>query len=231
MHAKRLEEARRIRRALGVGGGAALVLLVLLQLGGREAYTRDPGDGGYGAGTGEHRVRVADSIEIRDQSRAKNLQVKAYYPEDQGRYPVIVFSHGALGSKNGYEPLVRHWASQGYVVILPTHDDSLSLRRSSGERKTLREEISDPEAWQNRPKDVSLVLDSLGEIERRAPGLVGRMDTSRIGVGGIPTVPSRRWRRAARRSIFRTARAGLVWPIRGCGRCWRFRPRARVRWG
>jgi predicted dienelactone hydrolase len=35
-----------------------------------------------------------------------------------------------------------------------------------------------------RPKDISFVIDSLPEIERRVPELHGKLDAKRIGVGG-----------------------------------------------
>jgi predicted dienelactone hydrolase len=44
--------------------------------------------------------------------------------------------------------------------------------------------ISDPDIWVNRPHDISFVIDSLEQIETLAPALKGKLDRSRIGVGG-----------------------------------------------
>jgi predicted dienelactone hydrolase len=38
--------------------------------------------------------------------------------------------------------------------------------------------------WQNRTRDVIVILDSLGELEQKYPELAGKMDHSKIGVGG-----------------------------------------------
>lgn len=38
--------------------------------------------------------------------------------------------------------------------------------------------------WRNRAEDISLVIDSLGELETRFPELRGKMDHTKIGVGG-----------------------------------------------
>lgn len=38
--------------------------------------------------------------------------------------------------------------------------------------------------WRDRARDVSLVIDSLGELETRFPELKGKMDTKKIGLGG-----------------------------------------------
>ncbi|MGZ4827499.1 MAG: alpha/beta hydrolase family protein, partial [Terriglobales bacterium] len=69
----------------------------------------------------------------------------------------------------------------GYVSIHPAHADSM---RDSGYRGTVRQALSDPDAWRNRPRDISFVMDSLAQIEKLAPALKGRLDRSRIGVGG-----------------------------------------------
>ncbi len=45
--------------------------------------------------------------------------------DDEAPRPVIVWSHGVFGSHEGYEPLVRAWVEAGYVVVQPTHDDTL----------------------------------------------------------------------------------------------------------
>ena len=41
-----------------------------------------------------------------------------------------------------------------------------------------------PDDWVNRAKDISLILDNLNALEKKYPELGGRMDTSKIGVGG-----------------------------------------------
>jgi predicted dienelactone hydrolase len=41
-----------------------------------------------------------------------------------------------------------------------------------------------PADWQNRVRDISVIVDSLAELEQKYPELVGKMDRSKIGVGG-----------------------------------------------
>ena len=124
---------------------------------------------------------TAEHIVLHDTARNKQIPLKIYYPDGRGPFPVIIFSHGALASKDCYSELGKYWASFGYVSIHPSHDDSIA---DKGYRGTLWEAISDPEAWQNRPRDISFVIDSLPQLERLAPELHGRMDRHRIGVGG-----------------------------------------------
>jgi len=130
---------------------------------------------------GPYRVLTAEHIVLHDTARNKEIPLKIYYPDGRGPFPVIIFSHGALASKDCYSELGKYWASFGYVSIHPSHSDSIA---DNGFRGTLHEAISDPEAWQNRPKDISFVIDSLPQLGRLAPELHGKLDRHRIGVGG-----------------------------------------------
>jgi predicted dienelactone hydrolase len=144
---------------------------------------------GYKLRSGPYKVAEVSDIVLRDARRDKNLHVRVFYPEALGRYPVIVFSHGAGGSENCCEALTQHWASYGYITIQPTHDDSAVQRRDSGEEdirflQAVRDALKQPALWESRPRDVSFVLDALGELEKRVAGLSGKVDAQRIGVGG-----------------------------------------------
>jgi len=141
----------------------------------------EPGDGPF------HPVTKSGVI-LHDPKRNKDLRVTVTYPSEQGRYPTIVFSHGAGGSGDTYAPLTRYWATHGYVVIQPTHTDSVSLtspgQPARGMLNALDTALHDSTAWQERPRDISFLLDSLDELERLIPDLKGKAGTRRIGVGG-----------------------------------------------
>lgn len=125
---------------------------------------------------------------LRDSARGKDLRVHVSYPKGSGPIPVIVFSHGAGGSGKTYFPLARFWATHGYAVLLPTHADSLALRGGEPALAVLRETLSgfatDAKAWENRVRDVVLVLDLRESIGEHVVALQGRLDFSRLGVGG-----------------------------------------------
>jgi len=126
-------------------------------------------------------VLSVENIALRDESRDRTIPLKIHFPDGAGPFPVIIFSHGALASKDGYSGLGAYWASFGYVSVHPSHADSIA---DSGFRGTLQQAISDPRAWENRPRDVSFILDSLGHVERFAPELAGKLDLQRVGVAG-----------------------------------------------
>lgn len=107
--------------------------------------------------------------------------------------PLIIFSHGAGGSLNAFPELSAHLASLGYVVVHPTHSDSLELRTRSGEDLShLRENpsrlVADVDA-PDRLADVSYLIDSIPEIEAainhdRPASEHIRIDPARIGMAG-----------------------------------------------
>jgi len=139
-------------------------------------------------------VEGADGLTLRDAARGKDLAYKVSYPEGDGPYPLIVFSHGFGGNKDAFSTIARHWAGHGYVVIQPTHADGLGRRdgdRTAGGGRPgrlgaggLLTGLNDPDRIADRVADLVLILDSLAEIEKAARGLEGRIDAKRIGVGG-----------------------------------------------
>lgn len=146
-------------------------------------------ENGYELEPGPYTVSEVEELVLHDAKRSKELHVRIFYPTDAGKYPVIVFSHGAGGSQNCCDGLTRHWASYGYVTIQPTHDDSAVQRRNQGEEniqfiEAVREALKKPALWESRPLDISYVLDVLPALEKRVPGLLGKIDVNRVGVGG-----------------------------------------------
>jgi predicted dienelactone hydrolase len=144
---------------------------------------------GYELAPGPYTVSEVQDLVLHDAKRGKDLHVRIFYPNDAGKYPVIVFSHGAGGSQACCDGLTRHWATYGYVTIQPTHDDSAVQRRNAGEEnirfmEAVREALKKPALWESRPLDITYVLNALRSLEKRVPGLAGKMDVDRIGVGG-----------------------------------------------
>jgi predicted dienelactone hydrolase len=130
-------------------------------------------------------VGAIEEASLDDPARNKKLALKITYPKKDGKFPVIVFSHGAGGSKDSYGPLISFWVSHGYVCIQPTHADSLRLRHEQGEKITELLRASDlQQGWIDRILDLKLVMDSLPKLEANYPELAGKMDKTKIGVGG-----------------------------------------------
>lgn len=133
----------------------------------------------YRTEAGPHRVEVAD-IELGGPGRDRELPLHLLWPADGGPYPVLVFSHGGGSAGDQYDRLARHWASAGYVVILPTHRDSRRFGFDA-QRAAPAEMLA---ILDTRRADLVFVVDSLGELPRRLPALDGRIDPEHIAVGG-----------------------------------------------
>jgi predicted dienelactone hydrolase len=154
----------------------------------RDVSDNNPARNGYKLLPGPYKVSEGNIV-LRDAQRNRDLHMRVFYPDAAGRYPVIVFSHGAGGSQDCCEELTEHWASYGYITIQPTHEDSALLRRNAGEENikfvsAVREALKRPALWESRPADISFVLNSLGELQKRAVQLSGKIDAQHIGVGG-----------------------------------------------
>ncbi len=114
--------------------------------------------------------------------RHVDLEMKVSAPASGDKLPVILLSHGHgasnfLSSYRGYGPLADFFASHGFVVIQPTHQDSKTL--------TLDPSISEaPLFWNSRAEDMKYILDHLDEIISTVPGLSGRVDKTNVAAIG-----------------------------------------------
>lgn len=87
---------------------------------------------------------------------------------------LVVFSHGALADPQVYRPLLAHWASHGFVVVAPIHDDSviergLMARRDdprTGASWEIKRLLGDASAWQQRGIMCSDILNATEAISR-----------------------------------------------------------------
>ncbi|TPX16160.1 uncharacterized protein E0L32_004155 [Thyridium curvatum] len=130
-----------------------------------------------------------DAVVLPCPDRALDLEVKVTFPAAaaagaEKKLPVILLSHGHgpsnyLSSQQGYVPVARFWASRGFAVLQPTH---LSSRNAALplDPATMRHNWLD-----SRARDMSRVLDRLGELEAGVPALgSGRLDRDRVAVAG-----------------------------------------------
>ncbi len=154
--------------------------------------------------------------EYQYQNPQKTVSMIAFEgePDDEhGPYPLIVYSHGyGAGALTGIY-LAEHLASHGFVVAAPDHTDEFTVMRiRGGEDRDMREYFKsavelgrsgkdfDREAYAYRPKDITLVIDEMLQLNRTESLLQGLIDEEAIGgmghslggytmlmVGGIDT--------------------------------------------
>lgn len=133
----------------------------------------------YKSEAGPSEVGVANSVVLSAPDRDISLRI-SYPVGDGGPYPVVVLSHGGGCAGGSYGVIGDHWASHGYMVIQPTHPDSISTgfdmaavdpRRMEG---IIRERLT----------DMSVILDGLQTLESSVPAIAGKIDADRVVAAG-----------------------------------------------
>jgi predicted dienelactone hydrolase len=105
-------------------------------------------------------------LDWRDPGRQREVPVKLYWPAHVAagaQVPLIVFSHGIGGSRQGYSYLGSYWASQGYASLHVQHvgsDRQLWFGNPFGLVGRLQAAAQASEAV-NRVRDVSFALDQI----------------------------------------------------------------------
>lgn len=103
------------------------------------------------------------------QSRTRVL---VFHPLSAPSGRFVVFSHGLLSEPQVYRALLGHWASQGFVVACPIHDDSLmerglrmrSAAADGGAAWNLGGVAGDAEAWRSRAQACISTLNEVAAI-------------------------------------------------------------------
>lgn len=134
------------------------------------------GGGLYGAGPGAYPVGHADQLVLRDPAGAGDIRLRVAYPRAPGRFPVVVFSHGAFCYPQLYAAVTDRWVAQGYVVVLPEHPDSPNLQ------PPLRPDQAG-NLVATRIAEVDYVFGHLDEVAAAA-GITGQLDTERLAAAG-----------------------------------------------
>ena len=124
-----------------------------------------------------------------DAKRGRTVPVKIYAPKSQaGAFPVIIFSHGLGGSRDGYEYLGQCWAAHGYVAVHLQHagsDDSVWKDAGVGQRMgAMRRAAAQPRNAMDRVQDVSFAIDELTRLNATNSPWHAKLDLKRIGVAG-----------------------------------------------
>jgi predicted dienelactone hydrolase len=130
------------------------------------------------------------NLDWQDPARDREIPVKIYYPKEMtGKLPVIIFSHGLGGSREGYKYLGEFWASHGYISIHLTHrgTDTQALLAGGLDHmsETLKKIVADPMQAVERCKDVGFTIDQLEGLNanEKLP-FKGHIDVDKIGMAG-----------------------------------------------
>jgi len=137
-----------------------------------------------------YKVKTVTEDWVDTARDGRPVPIKAYLPVDApGPSPVVVFSHGLGGSREGYSYLGEFWASHGFISVHVQHlgsDDAVWRNQPWYKRKrAMRRAVADTDNSLNRPVDVSFVIDRLEALDADAGSpWHEKLDLDRIGVAG-----------------------------------------------
>ncbi|HKM33453.1 MAG TPA: dienelactone hydrolase family protein [Lachnospiraceae bacterium] len=165
--------------------------------------------------TGTHQVAIKEYTWVDDgrvetytnTGEDRELTVKFFYPEEEGTYPLVVFSHGAFGVIDSNFSTCKELASNGYVVVSIGHTyHAMYLKNVKGKvflanaefMNSVMEEngTRDPEGeaivygnskvWMDiRCKDENFVLDTILEkVAQEEGGPFSLINPEKIGLFG-----------------------------------------------
>jgi predicted dienelactone hydrolase len=102
----------------------------------------------------------------------------------EGKFPLLIFSHGNGGMRSQSTFWCDHMASHGYIVVAPDHTRNACATSFAGKVIPYDNEGRTQSAL-DRPKDVSFLIDQLGKLNGDAKSqFFSKVDLENIGVAG-----------------------------------------------
>jgi predicted dienelactone hydrolase len=128
-------------------------------------------------------------LTVNDAARGRAIPIRVYLPASTAPAPVVLFSHGLGGSRQGSAYLGRHWAVRGYVAVFLQHpgsDAAVWQEQPATQRMTALRQAADLNNFLRRVKDAPAVLDQLERWNQSGDpaALAGRLDLRRVGMSG-----------------------------------------------
>ena len=138
---------------------------------------------------GPYKVLLARGEFIDAPRDNRQVPYKIYYPVEHnlGKLPIIVWSHGFGGNRDGASFLSRFVSSYGYIIVHITHrgtDSSLWEGKPGHPWDILKNTHVERATTLNRFKDVTFALNELGPWAQANPEIGQSMDFTRIGMSG-----------------------------------------------
>jgi predicted dienelactone hydrolase len=127
-------------------------------------------------------------LSVRDEARSRDIPLRVYLPASEEPAPVVLFSHGLGGSRDGNAFMGRHWAARGYAAVFVQHPGSDIGVWKDKPMLEARADLREAASLQNfllRAGDVPAVLDQLAAWNAAADHpLHGRLDLDHVGMSG-----------------------------------------------
>lgn len=133
------------------------------------------------------RAETVDCV-VKDMQRSREIPLRVYLPTEKEPAPVVLFSHGLGGSREGNPYLGEHWSARGYVVVCLQHagsDEAVWKDIPPAQRLAALKQAANLQNTILRFKDVSAVIDQLERWNQSSDSsLMGRLNLKSIGMSG-----------------------------------------------
>jgi len=127
-------------------------------------------------------------LTMDNTGRQRAIPIRIYLPLSKSPAPVVLFSHGLGGSREGSAYLAEHWSTRGYLCVFIQHpgsDTSVWKDKPLGQRMRAMKEAAGAQNFLLRVKDVPAVLDQLDRWNKAVgQALAGCLDLTRVGMAG-----------------------------------------------
>jgi dienelactone hydrolase len=125
-------------------------------------------------------------VEWKDAARDRVLPLKLRIPDGSGKVPLVIFSHGLGGSREGGKAWGEHWSQNGYFVIHVQHpgSDQTLMKDGSGAPLTRLKRGANAEQLLGRVDDIRFVLDEIAKRQASGDASVARIDATRVAMTG-----------------------------------------------
>lgn len=162
------------------------ILFVSMNVIGVSAFAADPAYDPL-AISEPKKAETRDDV-VNDTQRMREIPLRIYLPSGKEPAPVVLFSHGLGGSREGNPYLGEHWSKRGYVVVFIQHpgsDEAVWKDIPPLQRLEALKKAANLQNTLLRFKDVTVVIDQLERWNRSDDStLKGRLDLKRIGMSG-----------------------------------------------
>jgi predicted dienelactone hydrolase len=130
----------------------------------------------------------SSELSVHDEERERDIPLRVYLPASEEPAPVVIFSHGLGGSRDGNAFMGNHWARRGYAAVFVQHPGSdVEVWRGKPRQEALAD-LRAAASLQNfmlRAADIPAVLNQLSQWNSTSDHpLQGRLDLDHVGMSG-----------------------------------------------
>lgn len=126
-----------------------------------------------------------------DAARQRTVPVRLRWPDANrhaGPWPVVIFSHGLGGTRDGGAVWAEAWVAAGFAVVQLQHPgsdlDAVGAVAASFRDQAALRSLTGPEQLMGRLRDIGFALDEISRRHTAAEGWWSRVRPTGVGLAG-----------------------------------------------